>query len=170
MIATKTLNLIPRMKIRGCWCLFDFNKFLKRGLEVAKTTLWAPVCSPSSQAKVTSVNSSSLLSSLKLDKMFSWKSFHFKQSFSEFIFLASLPSWILINYLICLLGPSSGSRHLFGHFILLQTPFWPLYLASSFPAEYPRERYSVWTNINMYKVQSTHVQTNKAGYVLRKML
>ena len=90
MIAAKTLNLIPRMKMRGCWCLFDFNKFLKRGLEVVKTTLWAPVCSPSSQAKVTSVNSLSFLSSLKPDNVFSWKSFHFKQSFSELIILANL--------------------------------------------------------------------------------
>ena len=83
--------------MRGCWCLFDLSRFMKSGLKVAKTTLCAPICWPSSQAKVTSVNSLSILSSLKPDKMFSWKSFHFKQSFSELIMFTDLV-WYLFNF------------------------------------------------------------------------
>ena len=74
----------------GCWCLFDLRRFLKSGLNDVKTTLCASTCFPSSQARVTSVNSFSRLKSLKPDKMFSWKSFHFRQSFSELDIMESL--------------------------------------------------------------------------------
>ena len=48
-----------------------------------RTTLWASTCWPSSQARVTSVNSFSSLRSLKAEVRFSWKSFHCRHSFSS---------------------------------------------------------------------------------------
>ena len=48
-----------------------------------RTTLWASTCWPSSQARVTSVNSLSSLSSPKAELIFRRKSFHCKQSFSS---------------------------------------------------------------------------------------
>ena len=56
---------------------------MKNGLDEAKTTLWASICEPSSQARVTSVKSLSPFRSRKHDVTFCWKSFHFKQSFSS---------------------------------------------------------------------------------------
>ena len=48
-----------------------------------RTTLWTSTCWPSSQARVTSVNSLSSLRSLKAEVRFVWKSFHCKHSFSS---------------------------------------------------------------------------------------
>ena len=56
---------------------------MKNGLEDAKTTLWASSCWPSSKARVTSVNSLSSLSSLNEEVVFSLKSLHSRQTFSE---------------------------------------------------------------------------------------
>ena len=56
---------------------------MKNGLDDTKTTLCASICSPSSQARVTSVNSPSSLSSLNEVVIFSLKSFHWRQSLSE---------------------------------------------------------------------------------------
>ena len=62
--------------------MFNFKTFLKNGLEEAKITLWPDTWNPSSQARVTSEKSSSDLSSLKEELIFSWKLFQFRQSLS----------------------------------------------------------------------------------------
>ena len=66
------------MKINW-WCLFFFSNLSKIGLQEERITLWAST-SPSSQAKVTSVKSGSLLNPLNDNLMFSWKSFHFRKT------------------------------------------------------------------------------------------
>ena len=67
----------------GWECLFLFKSSMKKGLDDARTTLWASICCPSPQARVTSVKSLSSLSSLNEEVMFSLKSFHWRHSFSE---------------------------------------------------------------------------------------
>ena len=49
---------------------------MKNGLNDVKMTLWASIWRPSSQARVTSVNSLSFLNSLNEMAIFSLKSFH----------------------------------------------------------------------------------------------
>ena len=69
----------------GWVCLFLLIKFWKNRLELARITLWASNCLPSSQARVTSAKS---LSSLRIPNAlvaFSLKSFHCKQSFSDIV-------------------------------------------------------------------------------------
>ena len=67
--------------------MFNFKTFLKNGLEEANITLWPDTWNPSSQARVTSEKSSSDLSSLKEELIFSWKLFQFRQSFSAEVIL-----------------------------------------------------------------------------------
>jgi len=84
----------------GWGCLFLFKMFRKNGLEATRTTLWASTCWPSSQAKVTSVNSLSCLNSPKAELTFSLKSFHCKHSFSSVFIIfrcASMKSWKYIG-------------------------------------------------------------------------
>ena len=73
------------MKMSGWGCLFLPKTFWKNGLEEANITLWASTCCPSSQTKVTSLKS---LSSLKFPNallILSWKSFHWRHSFSDIL-------------------------------------------------------------------------------------
>ena len=71
------------MYINGCGCLCFFKSSMKNGLDEAKTVLWTSICWPSSQARVTSAKSLSSRNSLKAIVIFSLKSFHWRQSFSE---------------------------------------------------------------------------------------
>ena len=61
---------MPLMYIRGWECLCVFNNSMKNGLDVAKTVLWTSICWPSSQARVTSVNSLSFLNALNESDVF----------------------------------------------------------------------------------------------------
>ena len=56
---------------------------MKNGLDEAKTVLWAAICWPSSQARVTSVKSLSFLNSLKKEVVTQIKAIDGGQSFSE---------------------------------------------------------------------------------------
>ena len=58
---------------------------MKNGLDVARINWWAVICWPSSQARVKSEKSLSSLEALRADPAFSWKLFHFRQSFSELL-------------------------------------------------------------------------------------
>ena len=71
------------MYINGCGCLCFFKNSKKNGLDETKTVLWASICRPSSQGRVTSVKSLSFLNSLNEIVIFSLNSFHWRQSFSE---------------------------------------------------------------------------------------
>ena len=64
------------MYIMGCKCLFFNNTPLKKGLHAERTILWASICCPSSQTRVTSEKSFLNCSSLKDELIFLWKSFH----------------------------------------------------------------------------------------------
>ena len=55
------------------------------GLGAARITLCASTCWPSSQARVTSVKSLSFLNFPKVFLTLSWKSFHWRQSFSDIL-------------------------------------------------------------------------------------
>ena len=81
-MATKSWDVEPRIYIRGWEFLIVLNRFMKKGLEDAKTSLCASNCLPSSHARVTSAISLSDLSSRNEEIAFSLKSFHCKQSFS----------------------------------------------------------------------------------------
>ena len=68
---------------------------MKRGLDKANITLWVLICVPSSQARVTSAKSWSFLNPPNAELRFSWKSFHLRQSFSEFcIFSFTWTDWV----------------------------------------------------------------------------
>ena len=71
------------MYIIGWACLFLPRSLWKKGLDAASITLCASTCWPSSQARVTSVKSLSCLRLPNAVLTFSWKSFHFRQSFSD---------------------------------------------------------------------------------------
>ena len=81
-MAIRSSDLRPLINISGCGCLIFFRISMKNGLAEANTTLCASICCPSSQARVTSVNSLSSLSSLNEEVIFSLKSFHWRHSFS----------------------------------------------------------------------------------------
>ena len=73
----------PLITISGWGCLFILSRWWKNGLDATKITLWASNCWPSSQAKVTSEKSLSPSRFPKAVATFSWKSFHFRHSFSD---------------------------------------------------------------------------------------
>ena len=64
------------MQIKGCGCLFLLKIFTKKGLDAMRTNLWTSACWPSSQARVTSVNSLSSFISL-------WSIFFLQQYFLQ---------------------------------------------------------------------------------------
>ena len=63
--------------------MFFLRSALKNGLDEANTNLWALICRPSSQTRVTSANPLSFLNSLNEEVIISLKSFRWGQSFSE---------------------------------------------------------------------------------------
>ena len=69
----------------------------RNGLEAARITLCASKCSPSSHARVTSVNSLSSRNLPKAELIFSLKSFHLRQSFSD-IFFDAIDLYNLLFY------------------------------------------------------------------------
>ena len=102
-------NRTPFMNTNGWGCLFFFKRLRKNGLDAMRTTLWASICWPSSQARVTSVNS------------LSRKSFHCKKSFSPDICILELVLTSVLSYPAMTKGgsafdedhdnPNNGSRH-----------------------------------------------------------
>ena len=85
MTARRSSNFNPLMYISGWGCLFRPSSFWKSGLQEANTTLWASTCWPSSQTRVTSLKSRSSLSFPNAPLIFSWNSFHWRQSFSDIL-------------------------------------------------------------------------------------
>ena len=96
------------IKIMGWrFLLVLLRTLLKNRLLVERISLWTWK-SPSSQERVTSAKSVSFFSSLKEDFMFSWKSCHFRQSFSSMM-IDTFNGEILHLYLVenvCLCRPN----------------------------------------------------------------
>ena len=95
MRVLRSSDFTPCMNISGWgWPVLSALKiFRKIGLKVARRILCASNCWPSSEARVTSEKS---LCCLKLSNTvftFSWKSFHFRQSFSFILLLGSALIW-----------------------------------------------------------------------------
>ena len=75
------------MYINGCGCFTLFSVSVKKGLEEANITLWHLTCEPSSLARVTSENSSSLLKFENEEPQFDCKSSRLRRTFSEICIL-----------------------------------------------------------------------------------
>ena len=95
-------------KLKKRWAFCSFSMFWKKGLEFARITLWASTCFPSSQARVTSVKSSSSLRLPNVFTTFSLKSFHCRHSFSDIVCQQKCKDWHNFSFLKSIVAKTSS--------------------------------------------------------------